>query len=106
MINGGVLLLIVSLLAGENIGGTPTWESVGAILYLAIFGSLIGFSAYNYLLGKVRPALATSYAYVNPVLAVILGVLFAGERITWIGITAMLIILASVALVMLGQKEQ
>jgi drug/metabolite transporter (DMT)-like permease len=106
MINGGVLLLIVSLLAGENIGGIPAWESVGAILYLAVFGSLIGFSAYNYLLGKVRPALATSYAYVNPVLAVILGVLFAGERITWIGITAMLIILTSVALVILGQKEQ
>jgi len=104
MINGGVLLLIVSLLAGENIGGTPSWESVGAILYLAVFGSLIGFSAYNYLLGKVRPALATSYAYVNPVLAVILGVLFAGERITWIGITAMFIILTSVALVILGQK--
>ncbi len=105
MINGGALLLIISLLAGESVGGAPGWESVGAILYLAVFGSLIGFSAYNYLLGKVRPALATSYAYVNPVIAVILGVLVAGERITWIGITAMLIILTSVALVMLGQKE-
>lgn len=106
MINGGMLLLIISLLAGESISGAPTWESVGAILYLAVFGSLIGFSAYNYLLGKVRPALATSYAYVNPVIAVILGALVAGERITWIGITAMLIILTSVALVMLGQKEK
>lgn len=105
MISGGALLLIVSLLAGENMVGTPAWESVGAILYLAVFGSLIGFSAYNYLLGKVRPALATSYAYVNPVIAVILGVFFAGERITWIGITAMLIILTSVVLVILGQKD-
>jgi len=106
MISGGALSMIASLIAGENMGGTPSWESLGAMLYLAVFGSLIGFSAYNYLLGKVRPALATSYAYVNPVIAVILGVLFAGERITWIGITAMLIILTSVALVILGQKEK
>jgi drug/metabolite transporter (DMT)-like permease len=106
MISGGALLLIISLFAGENIGRAPSWESVGAVLYLAVFGSLIGFSAYNYLLGKVRPALAASYAYVNPVIAVILGALVAGERITWIGITAMLIILTSVALVMLGQKDK
>jgi drug/metabolite transporter (DMT)-like permease len=56
-------------------------------------------------LKNVRPALATSYAYVNPVLAVFLGVWLAGERITAMGIAAMLIILAGVVMVVLGQRR-
>jgi drug/metabolite transporter (DMT)-like permease len=66
----------------------------------------VGFTAYVYLLGRVRPALATSYAYVNPVIAVTLGVLLAGEQVTTSGITAMAIIVLGVALVMLGQRER
>jgi drug/metabolite transporter (DMT)-like permease len=103
MITGGVLVLAASLLAGEKVSGMPSWHSVAAIVYLAVFGSLVGFIAYMYLLGKVRPSLATSYAYVNPVIAVILGVWLAGEKITATGITAMFIILAGVVMVLLGQ---
>jgi len=105
MLTGGVLVLAVSLLAGEKVSGVPTWHSVAAVLYLAVFGSLVGFIAYMYLLDKVRPSLATSYAYVNPVIAVILGVWLAGEQITATGITAMLIILAGVVMVILGQRK-
>ena len=105
MIAGGMLLLAISVLTGERIDRFPAWHAIGALLYLIVFGSLIGFSAYTYLLRKARPALATSYAYVNPVIAVGLGVMFAGERITAIGITAMLIIITAIGMVILGQKR-
>ncbi|MBI5739769.1 MAG: drug/metabolite exporter YedA [Nitrospirae bacterium] len=106
MITGGALVLLVSLFAGERISGVPTWDSVAAVLYLAIFGSLVGFIAYMYLLDKVRPALATSYAYVNPIIAIILGVWFAGETINAEGVAAMVVILAGVVLVVMGQRGQ
>jgi drug/metabolite transporter (DMT)-like permease len=65
---------------------------------------MIAYSAYGYVLRRVRPALATSYAYINPAVAVLLGALFAGERITPVGLLAMLIILTGVALVTLRRK--
>jgi drug/metabolite transporter (DMT)-like permease len=106
MIAGGAVVLAVSYAVGERIVAMPSWRSIAAIVYLGIFGSLVGFTAYVYLLGRVRPALATSYAYVNPVIAVTLGVLLAGEQVTTSGITAMAIIVLGVALVMLGQRER
>lgn len=105
MISGGGLVLVVSIMAGERIAAVPTWRSAGAVVYLAVVGSLIGFSAYMYLLNRVRPALATSYAYVNPILAVALGIWFAGEKITATEITAMLIIIAGVVIVAAGQRR-
>lgn len=105
MIAGGAAVLLVGFLSGERIAAAPSWRSLGAVMYLGIFGSLIGFTAYLYLLGKVRPSLATSYAYVNPVLAVLLGMWLLGERVSVIGVIAMLIILAGVVLVMLGQRK-
>jgi drug/metabolite transporter (DMT)-like permease len=74
-------------------------------VYLGIVGSLIGFTAYIYLLGRVRPALATSYAYVNPVLALLLGLWLGGEKIGMLEVAAMGIILAGVVLVVLGQRR-
>jgi drug/metabolite transporter (DMT)-like permease len=104
MIAGGVLLLAASFISGEQIRVLPGIKAMAALLYLMVFGSLVAFSAYIYLLRKVRPALATSYAYVNPAVAVALGILFAGEKITVIGITAMVIISAGVILVAMGQR--
>jgi drug/metabolite transporter (DMT)-like permease len=104
MLSGGMLLLAASFLRGEQIKVLPGIRAVGALLYLMLFGSLVAFSAYVYLLRKVRPALATSYAYVNPVVAVALGILFAGEKITGIGVAAMVIISAGVIIVALGQR--
>jgi drug/metabolite transporter (DMT)-like permease len=106
MMSGGVLLLATSFLCGEQIEVLPGIKATGALLYLMLFGSLIAFSAYIYLLRKVRPALATSYAYVNPVVAVALGIVFAGEKITVIGVAAMVIISAGVILVALGQRRR
>lgn len=105
MITGGAVVLLFSLAIGERITAVPTWRSISAVLYLGIVGSLVGFTAYTYLLKRVRPALATSYAYVNPVIAVMLGIWFAGERIAVPGVIAMLIIVSGVVLVAFGQRK-
>lgn len=70
-----------------NIAAAPIWLTLA---YLTLLGSIVAFSAYLYLLKHVRPAAATSYAYVNPVVAVLLGISFAGERIgaeEWLAMT-------------------
>src|SRR6266699_4773454 len=78
MLIGGVFVTIMGLMLGQRITVLPSMQSLLALLYLITFGSLIAFSVYVFLLHSLRPALATSYAYVNPVVAVILGVIFAG----------------------------
>jgi drug/metabolite transporter (DMT)-like permease len=105
MLIGGVVLLVLALLFGERMTHMPTPRALGALAYLIVFGSLIAFTSYGYLLRHVRPALATSYAYVNPVVAVTLGVSVGGERITLIGVLAMLVILTGVGLVSLRKKK-
>jgi drug/metabolite transporter (DMT)-like permease len=105
MFSGGLVVLVVGFVTGEHVPTHPSVRSIAALIYLAIFGSLLGYTAYTYLLKHVRPSLATSYSYVNPGLAVLLGVWFAGERITMTGIAAMLTILAGVVLVIAGQRK-
>lgn len=100
MLAAGILFLPLGLLRGEAIAGNPSLGSLLALGYLVIFGSLIGFSAYVYLLNaRVRPALLTSYAYVNPVVAVLLGVAFAGERVGAPGLIGMTIVVVAVIMV-------
>jgi drug/metabolite transporter (DMT)-like permease len=106
MLAGGVMLFIVGFGTGEHMTGMPGPRPLAAMAYLIIGGSLVAFSAYGYLLRHVRPALATSYAYVNPLVAVSLGVALAGEQITLIGILAMLTILSGVGLVSLGRERR
>ena len=106
MIAGGVVLLVVSFAVHERTPDLHVTQSLWAVAFLIIFGSLIAFSAYGYLLRTVRPALATSYAYVNPMVAVALGIAVDGEHITILGILAMLIILTGVALVSLGRNRK
>ena len=105
MLAGGLLLVVAGVVTGERIHTVPSMRAAAALIYLIAFGSLIGFSSYVYLLGRVRPVLATSYAYINPVIAVILGIWLAGERITGTGVLAMLVILTGVLLGMLGQRK-
>jgi drug/metabolite transporter (DMT)-like permease len=105
MLAGGVLMAIASLLLGERFAGVPPLDSTLALVYLALFGSIVGFTAYVWLLHHVRPALATSYAYVNPAIAVLLGTVVLHERFdadTWV---AMGVILASVVLVTRAPKR-
>ena len=102
---GGSFLVIAGCLHGEvghlNLAQASA-QSWLALAYLAVFGSLVGFSAYVFLLGETTPARATTYAYVNPVVAVLLGWALAGESITVRTLTAMAIIVTAVVLITSG----
>ncbi len=80
MLTGGLLLTLLGLVAGERLTHVPALPSSLAFVYLAIFSSLVGFSAYSFLLRHTRPAVFTSHAYTNPVVAVALGAVFEHER--------------------------
>ncbi|NJM43889.1 MAG: drug/metabolite exporter YedA [Brachymonas sp.] len=79
MLCGGAVLLVISLAVGEKISWPLDTRALLAWGYLVVFGSLVAFSAYLFLLANVSPALATSYAFVNPVIALVLGVWLGGE---------------------------
>ncbi len=79
MLVGGVLGLFVSMLSGERVPAQVPVSAVAAWLYLCVFGSLVAYSAYLYLLRNARPSLAVSYAYVNPPLAVLFGIALGNE---------------------------
>jgi drug/metabolite transporter (DMT)-like permease len=81
MISGGVLLVCAGFLRGEQLPAQVTARGVIAVAYLIAFGSLAGFSAYSYLLRSTRPALAMSYSYVNPPIAVVIGAALGREHI-------------------------
>jgi drug/metabolite transporter (DMT)-like permease len=106
LLSGGALLLILGLLGGERIAAAPTVASLYALLYLIIFGSIVGYTAYIYLLRHTRPVLATSYAYVNPAFAVLLGMTLGAETVTGPIMLALPLILSGVAIVGLGQRQQ
>lgn len=92
MVVGGVLMLLVSLCSRERIPSTVPWQSAAAWAYLVVFGSITGFTAYSWLLAHTRPAIAMSYAYVNPVMAVALGALLGHEGLSWpVGLATVLI---------------
>jgi drug/metabolite transporter (DMT)-like permease len=79
MLCGGAVLLAISFALGEKISWPVETRALLAWGYLVVFGSLVAFSAYLFLLANVSPALATSYAFVNPVIALFLGVSLGGE---------------------------
>ena len=106
MLTGGTLLFFGSLLFGERFPAAPTGAATFALGYLVVAGSLIGFTAYLYLLNTVRPALATSYAYVNPPVAVIVGALLGGETIHAFDVLAMAVILGGVGLIALARERR
>ena len=102
MFSGGLVLLLVSLIAGEwssfNISEVSNNSWLG-LLYLTVFGSLIAFTAYSWLLRNTQPALVATYAYVNPIIAVFLGWLIAGESFTGQMLIGAGVIVGSVALI-------
>ena len=107
MLAGSVSLIVVGLLRGEhqtfNIADVSS-TSVYALFYLIIFGSLIGFSAYSWLLKNAQPSMVSTYAYVNPVIAVILGWSIAGESMTAQMLIGAFIIVASVVLITANER--
>lgn len=102
-IAAGVVLLVASLLSGERLHALPSLHGFFALAYLIVFGSIIAINAYMYLIRHTSPAVATSYAYVNPVVAVLLGTAFAGETLSQREWLALAIIIAAVVLVTLGK---
>lgn len=99
----GVILLVASLLSGEHLNHLPPLRGLLAFAYLVLFGSVMAISAYMYLIRHTSPAVATSYAYVNPVVAVLLGTTFAGETLSAREWLALAIIIAAVVMVTLGK---
>lgn len=105
MLVGGAGLLLMALLRGEQITSVPTIDATLALVYLTTFGSLATITAYMFLLKTVSPALATSYAFVNPAIALLLGVALGGETITGSALFALPVILAGVAFVALQKRK-
>ncbi|ALN63901.1 hypothetical protein GLA29479_3038 [Lysobacter antibioticus] len=105
MLTGSIWMLGAAVVTGERIAAMPTWAATGAMLYLVVAGSIFGFTAYIWLLHHVRPALATSYAYVNPPIAVLFGALLAGERFTSHDLGAMAVILVGVVIITLARAR-
>lgn len=108
MLGGGSLLFLFGLVVGDaqrlNLANA-SWVSIGAFFYLLVFGSLVGFTAYSWLLRNVAPARAATYAYVNPVVAVLLGWSLVNEPLTLRMLVAAAIIIGSVALITTFGKE-
>ena len=96
MLCGGVMLIALGLAVGERLPAAPTTQGTAALIYLAIFGSIGGFGAYIWLLNHVRPALASSYAYVNPPIAVMLGAWLGNEHFGLHDLGALAVILVGV----------
>jgi drug/metabolite transporter (DMT)-like permease len=99
MITGGVGSAIVSVVARDPMPKNVGITAVVAVAYLVVFGSIVGFTAYTYLLRNTRASIATSYAFVNPVVAIGLGVAFLRERLDPASGVGALVILAAVVLV-------
>lgn len=107
MVSGGVWMLLVSVVLGERLGSSIPWQSVAAWVYLITFGSLAGFTAYSWLLAHARPSVALSYAYVNPVIAVLLGAVLGGEALGWSTLGATVLIGGGVmAAIVLGRRPK
>ena len=105
MLCASVALLGVGFATGETLPAQPTLKATLALAYLGVFGSIVAFSAYLYVLKHARPAVATSYAYVNPPVAVLFGVLLAGETVGPFDVVGMVIILAGVAVITLAGRS-
>jgi drug/metabolite transporter (DMT)-like permease len=109
MLGGGTALFVVGLLAGEANDvslGSAGWKAWTAFGYLVVFGSMLAFTAYAWLLRNARLSLTTTYAYVNPAVAVLLGSLFLDERLTGRTVAASALIVVGVALVVSSRPRR
>lgn len=106
MLCGGAVLMLISLAIGEAWNQPMQPLALAAWLYLVVFGSLVAFSAYLYLLANASPAMATSYAFVNPLIALFLGVAWASETVTGAEWIACGVVLAGVFLIFRGKTQQ
>ncbi|MFF5500265.1 EamA family transporter [Streptomyces roseolus] len=109
MLAGGIGGVVVGLLRGEHRGFDPGEVATGswvALGYLVVFGSLIAFTAYAWLIQSAPVSLAATYAYVNPVVAVLLGTLILGEALTWPILLGGGIVVAAVCLIVSTERRR
>ncbi|HEX2799634.1 MAG TPA: EamA family transporter [Thermoanaerobaculia bacterium] len=109
MLAGGALLGCASGAAGEWARFSPalvSGRSLAAVAYLVVFGSLLAFTAYIWLLRVASPALVSTYAFVNPIVAVFLGWLLASEEVGMRTLAAAAVIVAAVVLITLGETRR
>lgn len=109
MLAGGMGLMLASLVSGELAQVDPatfSLRSMGALAYLVVFGSLVGFTSYSWLLQVSTPALVSTYAYINPVVAVFLGWALADEPISPRTLLAAAIIVGAVAIMTTWNSRQ
>jgi len=108
MVAGGAALIVGGILLGEigrtDIGAFST-GSIVAVVYLILFGSIVGFTAYTWLLAHVPVATVATYAYVNPIVAVALGAIFLSEAITPRTLIAAMIIIGAVIAMVSGRPR-
>ncbi|MEU2504527.1 EamA family transporter [Streptomyces sp. NPDC007863] len=108
MLAGGIGGVVVGLLRGEHRGFDPGAVATGswvALGYLVVFGSLIAFTAYAWLIQSAPVSLAATYAYVNPVVAVLLGTLILNEALTWPIVLGGAIVVAAVCLIVSTERR-
>jgi drug/metabolite transporter (DMT)-like permease len=109
MVAGGVLLSIAGVVTGE-LGhvhlGNVSVASVAAFVYLVLIGALVGYVAYIWLLHHVSVTAASTYAFVNPVVAVALGAVVLGEQVTTITVVAAALIVGAVAVLLIGESRK
>jgi drug/metabolite transporter (DMT)-like permease len=97
MIAGGATMVLCGALLGERLPDAISMRSVAAWLHLVVFGSIVGYSSYIYLLRNARPSVAMSYAYVNPALAMVLGATLGGEKLGFATLVSTTLIAVGVA---------
>jgi drug/metabolite transporter (DMT)-like permease len=109
MVAGGAVLLAYALLAGDAAGVVSagvSWRVALSWGYLVVFGSVVAFTAYSWLLGRVAPARVSTYAFVNPVVALALGALVADEPLNARNVLAAVLIVGAVALIVLPARQR
>ena len=105
MLMGGLIMLLVSWLHGDTWPAQISAKSWGALIFLVVLGSLVAYSAYQYLLKTVRPLVASSNTFVNPIVAFAVGIAFAGETVTSTEYVALAVILLGVFLVLTADNK-
>jgi len=108
MLAGGAVLAVMAIIAGESGQIDPasfSMKSIISLIYLIIFGAVIGYSAYIWLLGVTTPAMAATYAYFNPLVAMFLGWLMADELIDFKIWIAMIMIISAIVLISLNSTR-
>jgi drug/metabolite transporter (DMT)-like permease len=106
MLIAGIILSVFGLVIGEGPRFVLTPSGLGALAYLLVFGSIVGYGSYIYVLDKLPTAIVSMYAYINPVIAVVLGWLILDEKLNWLVGLSSAIILTGVLLVKAGRVKK